>query len=262
MSQIQDFVNSYERIFIYSLENSRNNKLKDLRAEFKDDSRFYLGKNKLCQVAFGKSKELEAAEGLHKFSQSLGWISFGNVDFNQFIAGETGLLFTNKKEEEVVEYFNKYNSASYARVGEKSEVTVKVLQNLASWICNIVLGRCWAAPAILFCDRRSSSWTTKAANSAQRWSRYVDARLLFGKRWRSYHCTTISPFKTLRFILSLHFIFDKPKIRLRNHNLQREAYKNVEQRKWRSFRCECAHVLGQEDVQFDCCRGRRSKVVF
>merc|ERR1712037_362563 len=56
VSQIQDFVNSYERIFIYSLENSRNN-----------------------------------------------------------------------KEEEVVEYFNKYNSASYARVGEKSEVTVKVL---------------------------------------------------------------------------------------------------------------------------------------
>jgi len=113
VSQIQDFVNSYERIFIYSLENSRNNKLKDLRAEFKDDSRFYLGKNKLCQVAFGKSKELEIAEGLHKFSKSL--------------VGETGLLFTNKKEEEVVEYFNKYNSASYARVGEKSEVTVKVL---------------------------------------------------------------------------------------------------------------------------------------
>merc|ERR1712210_308380 len=113
VSQIQDFVNSYERIFIYSLENLRNNKLKDLRAEFKDDSRFYLGKNKLCQVAFGKSKELEAANGLHKFSKSL--------------VGETGLLFTNKKEEEVVEYFNKYNSASYARVGEKSEVTVKVL---------------------------------------------------------------------------------------------------------------------------------------
>jgi len=113
VSQIQDFVNSYERIFIYSLENSRNNKLKDLRAEFKDDSRFYLGKNKLCQVAFGKSKELEVANGLHKFSKSL--------------VGETGLLFTNKKEEEVVEYFNKYNSASYARVGEKSEVTVKVL---------------------------------------------------------------------------------------------------------------------------------------
>ena len=43
-----------------------------------------------------------------------------------FLVGETGLLFTNKKEEEVVEYFNKYNSASYARVGEKSEVTVKV----------------------------------------------------------------------------------------------------------------------------------------
>jgi len=48
------------------------------------------------------------------------------VILSGFLVGETGLLFTNKKEEEVVEYFNKYNSASYARVGEKSEVTVKV----------------------------------------------------------------------------------------------------------------------------------------
>ena len=87
VSQIQDFVNSYERIFIYSLENSRNNKLKDLRAEFKDDSRFYLGKNKLCQVAFGKSKELEAANGLHKFSKSLGEKkSCENSDFNELFS--------------------------------------------------------------------------------------------------------------------------------------------------------------------------------
>ena len=66
--------------------------------------------------------------------------------------GETGLLFTNKKEEEVVEYFNKYNSASFARAGETSEVTVKVCKNPHLNFLKHSLGSCWAIAPIFICD--------------------------------------------------------------------------------------------------------------
>merc|ERR1711935_693403 len=109
---VRSLVDQYERVFVYSLDNARNNHLKDLRAEFKSDSRFYQGKNKLTQVALGKSDENEYKTGIHKISQQL--------------IGEVGLLFTNRSAEQVEEYFNKYNRAAFARSNDLSNVTVLV----------------------------------------------------------------------------------------------------------------------------------------
>ena len=39
IESVRSLVDQYERIFVYSLDNSRNNHLKDLRTEFKSDSR-------------------------------------------------------------------------------------------------------------------------------------------------------------------------------------------------------------------------------
>ena len=39
IEQVRNYCNQYERIFVYSLENTRNNHLKELRTVFKDDSR-------------------------------------------------------------------------------------------------------------------------------------------------------------------------------------------------------------------------------
>lgn len=64
----------------------RNNKLKDLRAEWKD-SRFFFGKNKVIALALGKSAEDEITEGIHKLSAAL--------------RGQCGLLFTNRNKKEV-----------------------------------------------------------------------------------------------------------------------------------------------------------------
>lgn len=64
----------------------RNNKLKDLRSEWKD-SRFFFGKNKVIALAFGKLPETEVTEGLHKLSLEL--------------RGQCGLLFTNRSKKEV-----------------------------------------------------------------------------------------------------------------------------------------------------------------
>jgi len=105
-------VDAYDRVFVYSLDNSRNNHLKDLRAEFKTDSRFYQGKNKLTQIALGKSEEAEYKDGIHKVSEQL--------------IGEVGLLFTNRDSKEVEDYFNSYNRAAFARSNDLSNVTVLV----------------------------------------------------------------------------------------------------------------------------------------
>lgn len=51
--------------------------------------RFFFGKNKVMAIALGKSEEEEVLPNIHKLSSLL--------------QGQCGLLFTNKKKEEVVE---------------------------------------------------------------------------------------------------------------------------------------------------------------
>jgi mRNA turnover protein 4 len=52
-------------------------------------NRFFFGKNKVMAIALGKSEEEEVLPNIHKLSGLL--------------QGHCGLLFTNKKTEEVVE---------------------------------------------------------------------------------------------------------------------------------------------------------------
>ena len=69
----------------------RNNKLKDLRTEWKG-SRFFFGKNKVVALAFGKTKESECAEGISNLANR--------------IVGQCGLFFTNEKKKKVKLMFN------------------------------------------------------------------------------------------------------------------------------------------------------------
>ena len=87
MEDIRHCVVKYDRIFLFSVQNMRNNKLKDLRAEWMD-SRFFFGKNKIMALAFGKSPELEVADGAHKLANAL--------------RGQCGLLFTNRPKKTVL----------------------------------------------------------------------------------------------------------------------------------------------------------------
>lgn len=86
IEDIRESAEKYTRIFLFSVQNMRNNKLKDLRAEWMD-SRFFFGKNKIMALAFGKSEELEVSEGAHKLANAL--------------KGQCGLLFTNRPKKKV-----------------------------------------------------------------------------------------------------------------------------------------------------------------
>lgn len=79
-------MNDYQRVVLFSVENMRNSKLKDVRSEWKD-SRFFFGKNKVMALALGTTQENEVAEGSHKLAAA--------------VRGQCGLLFTNRTKKEV-----------------------------------------------------------------------------------------------------------------------------------------------------------------
>uniref|UniRef100_K3WRY3 Ribosome assembly factor mrt4 n=1 Tax=Globisporangium ultimum (strain ATCC 200006 / CBS 805.95 / DAOM BR144) TaxID=431595 RepID=K3WRY3_GLOUD len=113
VESVREAVDSYATLFAFSFVNMRTNHFKEVRMDFRD-SRFFLGKNKVMKVALGRTEAEEYADNLSKISRDLN----GNV----------GLLFTDKTEDEVTEYFNKLSEKDFARSGFVATETVQVPQ--------------------------------------------------------------------------------------------------------------------------------------
>jgi len=109
INEIRSNVDNYARIFVFSVQNMRNSKLKDVRQEWKH-SRFFFGKNKVMTHSLGKCAEDEYKENLHKISSRL--------------YGQCGLMFTNSTKDEVLKWFNSYSDTDYARSGNTATETI------------------------------------------------------------------------------------------------------------------------------------------
>ncbi|XP_030078283.1 mRNA turnover protein 4 homolog [Microcaecilia unicolor] len=109
IEELRKCVDTYKYLFVLSIENMRNNKLKEVRNAWKH-SRIFFGKNKVMMVALGKSPADEYKDNLHKLSKCL--------------RGEVGLLFTNRTKEEVNDWFGQFKEIDYARAGNKATFTV------------------------------------------------------------------------------------------------------------------------------------------
>ncbi|KAL2090811.1 hypothetical protein ACEWY4_013074 [Coilia grayii] len=109
IEELRKCVDIYRHVFIFSVENMRNNKLKDIRTAWKH-SRFFFGKNKVMMIALGKGPTDEYKDNLHKVSR--------------FLKGEVGVLFTNKTKDEVQEYFDNFKDTDYARAGNTAQMAV------------------------------------------------------------------------------------------------------------------------------------------
>ncbi|KAM4652332.1 mRNA turnover protein 4 homolog [Discoglossus pictus] len=109
IEELRKCVDTYKYLFVLSVENMRNNKLKDVRSAWKH-SRLFFGKNKVMMVALGKGPCDEYKDNLHKLSKSL--------------VGEVGLLFTNRTQEEVKEWFDQFKETDFARAGNKATYAV------------------------------------------------------------------------------------------------------------------------------------------
>lgn len=102
IKEVRDAFNKYDKVFVYSVSNMRNTKLKDVRQDWKD-SRFYFGKNKVMAVALGRFIDEDHRENLHQVSERL--------------RGQCGLFFTNAPRDKVLSWFGEYEDADYARAG-------------------------------------------------------------------------------------------------------------------------------------------------
>jgi len=109
VEEVRSCLDDYERVFIFSVCNMRNSKLKQVRNKWKQ-SRFFFGKNKVMALALGKSPQTEVMEGLHKLSKNL--------------HNDVGVLFTNKSRDEVLTWFKAYSEHDFARAGNTASSTV------------------------------------------------------------------------------------------------------------------------------------------
>ncbi|NXL48818.1 MRT4 protein, partial [Podilymbus podiceps] len=117
IAELRRCVDTYKYIFVFSVANMRNNKLKDqLTAAIAPSSsrrpRIFFGKNKVMMVALGREPSSEYKENLHKVSKHL--------------RGEVGLLFTNRTKDEVDEWFSKFKEVDFARAGNKATYAVSL----------------------------------------------------------------------------------------------------------------------------------------
>lgn len=109
VDEVRKCVDVYERIFVFSVHNMRNSKLKDVRNAWKH-SRFFFGKNKVMMLALGKTPGSEYMENTHSISKKL--------------TGEVGILFTSKTKDEVEEWFAGFSEYDFAKSGFKAASTV------------------------------------------------------------------------------------------------------------------------------------------
>lgn len=125
IQDIRTAVDDHETIYLFSFENMRSNKFKKIRMDFREPesngraTKIFLGKNKLMQVALGRTPEEEYGDNLREISKR--------------ITGSVGLIFTNKPTDEVESYFAKLHEEDFARAGnishQKIVVTEEMLEN-------------------------------------------------------------------------------------------------------------------------------------
>eukprot|EP00741_Cyanophora_paradoxa_P008968 tig00001415_g8681.t1 len=102
VERIRACIEEFSNIWVFSFENMRNAKLKEVRDRLKP-SRFFLGKNKVMQLALGKSEEDEQRTGLSELGKR--------------VTGQCGLFFTNMSKEEVLKFTEEYKDEDFARAG-------------------------------------------------------------------------------------------------------------------------------------------------
>jgi len=100
---IRDEIPNYKNFFTFSTDNTRNAVLKQLRLDWKNDSRFFQTKRRLVQIAFGRDENSEVLPNLSKFSDR--------------IKHDIGLIMTNKSADQIKSLINNYNEYDFSRAG-------------------------------------------------------------------------------------------------------------------------------------------------
>ncbi|XP_055338354.1 mRNA turnover protein 4 homolog [Paramacrobiotus metropolitanus] len=109
ISEVRRSIEDFKYIYVFEIRNPRNNLIKDVREDWKD-SKFFMGKNNLLQIALGRDVADEQAPGLAKLSAQL--------------QGQRGLLLTSRRKDETLAFFRSHKIKEYARSGFRATETV------------------------------------------------------------------------------------------------------------------------------------------
>jgi mRNA turnover protein 4 len=122
--EVRDAIDNHDILYLFSYENMRSNKFKKLRLHFREpdmegkSSRIFLGKNKLLQIALGRTPEEEYADNLRHVSK--------------LTSGSVGLLFTSRPSTEVEQYFEDLVEEDFARAGSVAPRQVAVTNDMVA----------------------------------------------------------------------------------------------------------------------------------
>ncbi|KAK0403303.1 hypothetical protein QR680_016849 [Steinernema hermaphroditum] len=114
VEDIKSCVDTYKNVFVFTIENMRSTKFIGVRQNFKQNSRFFFGKNNVMAIALGRKADDEYADELHKISECL--------------KGQCGLMFTNADTDEVLQFFKTHVEPDYARCGNEATEEVSLPQ--------------------------------------------------------------------------------------------------------------------------------------
>ena len=102
INEIRDCAQKYRHVFVFSVENMRNIKFKELRTEF-EGSRIMMAKRSIMALALGADEESECREGVSHIAKAL--------------KGGYGLLFTDEDPEMVLDRLSNFEEPNFARTG-------------------------------------------------------------------------------------------------------------------------------------------------
>ena len=102
LDSIRSAAERFDAAYVFSLENLRSERFKELRAAWAD-SRFFLGKNRMMALALGETPATAHRPALDALAAD--------------VHGAVGLLFTDRAAADVAAAFAAYGEADFARAG-------------------------------------------------------------------------------------------------------------------------------------------------
>lgn len=112
IEDIQASCDKFDNIFLFSVDNMRNGKLKDVRMQWKD-SRFFFGKNRVMQLGLRRVVDNEDEDTKKTLTELC-----------DRLTGQCGLLFTNHERQVVLDWFESFTDVDFARSGFKALETI------------------------------------------------------------------------------------------------------------------------------------------
>lgn len=110
LAEVQQNAEKWKYCWLFEVGAMRNAHLKTVRKLWKDSARIFFGRGAVMAKALGTTVEEEHRMGLHKLAQQ--------------IKGQVGLFFTDSEPQEVIEWFDDFKQADFARTGNRATRTV------------------------------------------------------------------------------------------------------------------------------------------